>query len=359
MGHLMYVLLACTFIGTYGFEVVRKENEWCWFPWAVFGNNDYKVCGLCDACDTTTNYISKECEEFQNRVCTPCSVCGPGDRLLENCTTYKNTVCRGVCKVCTSEEYRTAYCNDTYAGECKQCTECQAYQYETTACNGTQNRQCTNCNCLPGNYLTGKCNATAVCAPCRGACAGNEYELVPCTILTNRVCSPCQTNYYCNGLTQTPCTVCGEESWTANCNTTYEGECKNCSVCKSNEYETVACNWNQNRKCADCPCSPGTYLPGQCNASAVCIPCRGVCANNEYELVPCTNVTNRVCSPCSAHHYCNGVTQTPCTVCGANKLRVSACNSMQNSVCSACAPGKYSPHPDATACVACSVGVAS
>lgn len=84
---------------------------------------------------------------------------------------------------------------------------------------------------------------------------------------------------------------------------TFGAECKACTACKSDEYESPSkrCTTHSDRSCAKCataPASSGYFMSTPCSddyGAGVWQACSAECADDEYEVMGCNKLHDRQC----------------------------------------------------------------
>ena len=167
----------------------------------------------------------------------------------------------------------------------------------------------------------------------------------------------------------------GKKFWNNSYNCQQEqGECKECSECKSGEYYEQACSQHTDTVCK------------QCNGEYVGIECATRCDPKEGKI---PNSSKSECTLIQAHQYINngtvevipdGYYRNPndatviivCKQCSVGQYVEEACSQNSNTKCNNCPSGTVGtggvceqcgsgqgPNSDSTQCVACPVGTAS
>lgn len=145
-------------------------------------------CSACtdcaDAHPSFPTYLAKECSQFSNTECKPCSSCSTngysGTYVAEACTPQSDTVC-AECETCTAAgmlvDYTYPLCSDeTGPLTCKNCSECPEGQFILSEClPGAFDTYCYNCStfdCIPNYYVSSPCTKTdnSKCSPCKDGC---------------------------------------------------------------------------------------------------------------------------------------------------------------------------------------------
>jgi len=111
-------------------------------------------CGPCPS----GSYISQQCTNNADRVCTRCSSCSTGKFALSQCSAYSDTQCE-LCSTCSDGFYIKQQCSATSDTKCDVCTKCDSLSYETRHCEFGLNTICASCRSCSLNSA----KAVAVC----------------------------------------------------------------------------------------------------------------------------------------------------------------------------------------------------
>jgi TNFR/NGFR cysteine-rich region len=371
-----------------------------------------------------------------------CTRCSESEYTITACNTTSPTTCGSchpACKSCYGPAANNCSSCDTTAGlmldapssscdcqhdyfkkslsdiSCSPCVQCLSGEFESRACSMSTNRQCLQCHdscatcsnstdtdCLSCNsnselQLDGTCvcssgftyNAeTHQCEPCH-ACEVNEFESVPCSPVIQRQCQSCHHSCAsCRNASEYDCITCGlhahlSSDGTCSCDMDYTYNslaqtCEFCTVCRSHEYEAVACSMEYDRSCVTCDascqtcdgplasnctsCAVHAHVSAgrcQCNAnytydsfSNTCQLC-SACSSAQYEGSECSHDADRECRACdSSCETCTGPLASSCTSCSvhahvsagqcqcdADYTYDSSSNTCQ--LCSACSSAQY------------------
>lgn len=236
---------------------------------------------------------------------------------------YSNNCSKNVCNKCTTcrpekGEYQIGDCVDGQDIICSTCPENTYVDPESNTCN-----LCTDCDTKDGNGVRSnrfktKCllNAGSVCEPntCEQNQFNNEGNCQDCTVCKTgeKILQDCTGTYDRKCVTECP-------------NGYFEDEdkiCKKCQTCKSNEVEVVQCTKTNDRKCLEC-------ASGEYSHNNLCV--LSPCENSQYFDLKCLELNSnetpeiikeKCCKDC---HECNNDT---------NKIYAKSCSVTENSVCS-------------------------
>lgn len=284
-------------------------------------------------------------------VCTQCTSCAAGTYVSTDCTETTNRVCTP----CTTGTNFSAFPN---AGSCTDCTTCQAGTRVVTECTTTENRTCTTC--LVGTYTITDNQTT--CQTCATCAAGTRVDS-ECTTTSNRTCTVCAVGYYSTSANSSQCTQCVSGSTTsstgsASCTCTgtlqngyYEWSVANICTKKCNRGYTLSASGTCDL--SDCVAAGGR----QYNATVGGLSYADTAFGTVSRIDTVTDVTT---SPCSSASPPSSVTLTlPDRSVSATTSTTSV--SVGSSVTYTTARGAYCPAGTTytTSCVACPAGTYS
>ena len=302
--------------------------------------------------------------------------CGPGERMLSNCTSTTPALC----------------------------WPCDA----GFACNGST----AAVRCVEGVEWSGR--GAAECVGCSAGCPlPTMMRALACTPTSDRVCAGCPAGYGCVDGEARPCAMNTHSNGSGVCvpcppNTSSLAGASECikSACGPNEFMTPslqcqACpggfecsaqgvaspcreNWySQSGKCMEC--DPNAESPERSSSADQCVCVAGYVKTAVGGCAPCQSGTvwrNGACVPCDAGHYCVGRTHqdvcpsdtyatrgsAQCADCRpfsgcARPLCVEASNCTcdpgyidHGGACLRCAPGTFKEEHSNTRCTPCSPG---
>jgi len=191
---------------------------------------------------------------------------------------------------------------------------------------------------------TTSCTGSRSCVAC-AVCDPNAKQISPCSGSSDVVCS-CNPNYYGDGKTCNPCSVCeapayiklnscsGNSDTTCQCGAGYTSQrggktCNPCSVCEAPAYIKLnSCSGNSD---ITCQCAP-SYFSSEGGGTG-CNPC-SVCEAPAYvKQKSCTANTDTTCKCAPGYFSIDGSTCSQCSTCTAPAVSVKNCASNSNSVC--------------------------
>lgn len=198
----------------------------------------------------------------------------------------------------------------------------------------------------------------------------DKYSFYNVLLPVTATCSSsCSTNFYLDGCTCKPCSVCETDKTYRYeaCTATTDTICRNCSTCGSGKYSWGCCWYPSD-----------TRLPNKCT-DTYCVGC-SACAYNQHVGVACAGTQDTLCCRnCvdGAEYWYGGfcvyekdrwnrwvkkseATCAQCNKCPPGQYRWSGCAGNYNpydSKCTSCSPGTYSSSPTLnTYCSPCPAG---
>lgn len=226
-------------------------------PCTGLGRTSYQNCQDCAGCSSVNHsqFLSGGCNNSHpTPVCSPCSNCPTGWRVLEKCSGTEMGV-------------------DT---ACEPCLPCGANEYISSPCNGSKgsNNTCATCDeprsCATGEYMSAPCDGTGSspshgCRACE-PCPNGTYESSPCpgdgTNSLERVCLPCgdcgEGNY-----------ITGASSCPLQTNSAGNVSCGACHLCAEGTFPSSPCYGNgtsPDQSCTPCEgCEAGFFINRTCS----------------------------------------------------------------------------------------------
>jgi len=166
------------------------------------------------------------------------------------------------------------------------------------------------------------------CSPC----PQGQYELAPCSAVSDRICSPCS--------------ACPTGYWNSqNCSKRKDTQCSPCSACPVGYFARQTCGRSADVACASCSsCQVGTYMTSPCSSErdTQCANCSSApCPQGFFQVEECSPMSDKMCRSCS--------------MCGSTQYTLASCTSMEDTVCGECS---NLPCPDGYYRAGCGYGQA-
>lgn len=272
-----------------------------------------------------------------NPTCGTCSIPGPGQRKLSNCSSESDALV----KPCDDGTFSVT---GTLSDTCSKCSTpptCGPAQH-LRACIASSDVKCVSCEA--GSFSLSGTQSTS-CTKCSNPKCGPGKRLQPCTNTTDAVCIPFSPKTFSvNGTQLSDCDPCLDPNSSSSadfssctCSGPYEaplvwgkpsrgwfaqGSWKNSTAKVTTAGPNVVCNacstCNLENQTIGISCTPTTNTVCGCNStSATCCPsgswatdgatkCREcstpVCRPGSF-LKQCTVLSDAECSPCPARSY--------------------------------------------------------
>ncbi|EGD78637.1 hypothetical protein PTSG_01615 [Salpingoeca rosetta] len=372
---------------------------------------EFAVCQVSEQCDTGF-FLSGDCSETTQSVCSPCTDCAIGEHVVQSCTPEQPRTCTAceegkfsvdinqdgcqVCRVCPDGQYATGECSVSSNTPCEDHTTCGLGRFICDAGNAFKDNEC--CTCTDGKFQDNPSIFAEKCTPV-STCPAGTYIEVAATPSSNVQCGSCMPPFqYSTEENQEECIdtlVCSStEVETAAPTSTTNRECARCSSgyadhaisttdciawteCLPGEYEVAPATFSSDRQCMGCSateCLPGSFASTLCGGThdIECEECTPSCDTSEFIAAECTPTSDILCLNCNEADCddgqfatCDGVDAicTTCVRCGFGELETAPCTISTDREClrcsgDVCPPDKYltggdCANPTCTNCTVC------